>query len=482
MDAVTSFCEIERKNTVTMQADEVDPSKQQNQVMNHEDQLNLNRQNSSEAHQEVTVQVDNLQQKNPINRLSMGNPPVDQEVGAIQQKQQQQPSSAVTHKLIMTNKPDEGARALFSQGTIGPDHEILRFNLNQSRPFHRFELNKTIWEVPQRYSDIKPVGAGSYGQVSSANDNVKQMKVAIKKLARPFQSSIHSKRTYRELTLLAHMRHENVIGLLDVFSPCKSFLEFNDVYLVTHLMGADLGGIIKTQKLSDDHIQFLIYQILRGLKYIHSAGIIHRDLKPSNIAVNEDCELKLLDFGLARHAEVEMTGYVATRWYRAPEIMLNWMRYNKTVDIWSVGCIMAEMLTSRTLFPGKDHIDQLLRIMTLCGTPDTDFMKKITSEEARNYVKTLPAMKRKNFNEIFGGANPLAIDLLDQMLKLDSDLRPTAEQALAHPYLAQYSDLDDEPTAPSLYDESFEDQERSVDDWRRLVWREVVNFKITNPG
>lgn len=380
----------------------------------------------------------------------------------------------ITHNLILTDELERPIQA-------DPD-DLIHFKLNEGRTFHKFTLNRAIWETPERYDDIKPVGAGSYGLVCSAQDRKRQMKVAIKKLARPFQSSIHAKRTYRELTLLAHMHHENVIGLLDVFSPCKSFLEFNDLYLVTHLMGADLGGIIKTQKLSDDHIQFLIYQILRGLKYIHSAGIIHRDLKPGNIAVNEDCELKLLDFGLARHTEAEMTGYVATRWYRAPEIMLNWMRYNQTVDIWSVGCIMAEMLTSRTLFPGRDHIDQLLRIMTLCGTPDDEFMKKITSEEARNYVKTLPVIQRKNLNEVFAGANPLAIDLLDQMLKLDSDLRPTAEQALAHPYLAQYADPSDEPTAPSLYDESFENQDRTVDDWRQLIWKQLVKFKLANPG
>lgn len=139
------------------------------------------------------------------------------------------------------------------------------------------------------------------------------MKVAIKKLARPFQTATHAKRTYREVRLLKHMHHENVIGLLDVFFNGNTFESFQNIYLVTNLMGADLNNIIRTQKLSDDHVQFLVYQILRGLKYIHSAGIIHRDLKPSNIAVNEDCELKILDFGLARPTENEMTGYVATR-------------------------------------------------------------------------------------------------------------------------------------------------------------------------
>ncbi|KAE8623419.1 hypothetical protein XENTR_v10005597 [Xenopus tropicalis] len=254
---------------------------------------------------------------------------------------------------------------------------------NQSYVFYRQELNKTLWEVPDRYQNLTPVGSGAYGSVCSAFDTRTELRVAVKKLSRPFQSIIHAKRTYRELRLLKHMKHENVIGLLDVFTPAKSFEEFNDVYLVTHLMGADLNNIVKCQKLTDDHVQFLIYQILRGLKYIHSAGIIHRDLKPSNLAVNEDCELKILDFGLARHTDEEMTGYVATRWYRAPEIMLNWMHYNQTVDIWSVGCIMAELLTGRTLFPGTDHINQLQQIMRLTGTPPSYLINRMPSHEVR---------------------------------------------------------------------------------------------------
>ncbi|TWW61636.1 Mitogen-activated protein kinase 14B [Takifugu flavidus] len=367
---------------------------------------------------------------------------------------------------------------------------------NERPTFYRQELNKTIWEVPERYQNLSPVGSGAYGSVCSAFDMKAGLRVAVKKLSRPFQSIIHAKRTYRELRLLKHMKHENVIGLLDVFTPATSLKEFTDVYLVTHLMGADLNNIVKCQKLTDDHVQFLIYQILRGLKYIHSADIIHRDLKPSNLAVNEDCELKILDFGLARHTDDEMTGYVATRWYRAPEIMLNWMHYNMTVDIWSVGCIMAELLTGRTLFPGTDRIlpplfgfelycidrdgkaldiNQLQQIMRLTGTPPASLISRMPSHEARNYIKSLPHMPKRNFADVFIGANPLAVDLLEKMLVLDTDKRITASKALAHPYFSQYHDPDDEPEADP-YDQSFESRELEIEEWKRLTYEEVLSF------
>merc|ERR1711962_561059 len=135
--------------------------------------------------------------------------------------------------------------------------------------FHSVELNKTVWEVPERYINLSAIGSGAYGQVCSAEDTSlrtaegKYVKVAIKKIARPFQSAVHAKRTYRELRMLKHMVHENIIGLLDCFTPQSTLDQFADVYMVTHLMGADLNNIIKTQKLSDDHVQFLIYQLTR---------------------------------------------------------------------------------------------------------------------------------------------------------------------------------------------------------------------------
>ncbi|XP_077194432.1 mitogen-activated protein kinase 12-like isoform X4 [Paroedura picta] len=248
--------------------------------------------------------------------------------------------------------------------------------------FYRQELAKTLWEVKERYRDLQPVGSGAYGSVCSAIDRKNGTKVAIKKLYRPFQSELFAKRAYRELRLLKHMKHENVIGLLDAFTPDVSLEKFNDFYLVMPFMGTDLSKVMKHEKLSEDRIQFLVYQMLKGLKYIHSSGIIHRDLKPGNLAVNEDCELKILDFGLARHTDSEMTGYVVTRWYRAPEVILNWMHYTQTVDIWSVGCIMAEMISGRPLFKGNDHLDQLTEIMKVTGTPTQDFVQKLQSQDS----------------------------------------------------------------------------------------------------
>lgn len=294
--------------------------------------------------------------------------------------------------------------------------------------FYHSYINNSDWLVPERYQDLQPIGVGAYGAVCSANDSETGIKVAIKKLSKPFQSLIHAKRTFRELRLLKHMQHENVIGLLDCFTPDPEYETFQNLYLVTHLMGADLHNIVRVQQLTDDHVQFILYQLLRGLKYIHSAGIIHRDLKLANIAVNEDVELRILDFGLARTQTEEMTGYVATRWYRAPEIMLSWMRYDQTVDMWSIGCILGEMITGKPLFPGKDYMDQLRLIMRLCGKPTPDDIARLDSEHARAFIQGLEDKPRADFKRFFKNSNPMVIDLLEKLLVIDPEKRPNAEE------------------------------------------------------
>uniref|UniRef100_A0A8D3CG53 mitogen-activated protein kinase n=1 Tax=Scophthalmus maximus TaxID=52904 RepID=A0A8D3CG53_SCOMX len=326
--------------------------------------------------------------------------------------------------------------------------------------FSREEINSTVWEVPEKFTRLKQIGTGAYGSVCSTINEKTAEKVAIKKLHRPFQSEIFAKRAYRELRLLKHMKHENVIGLLDVFTPASGFDDFQDFYLVMPYMFTDLSKV--RGHLSEDKVKFLVYQMLCGLRYIHKAGIIHRDLKPGNLAVNQDCELKILDFGLARGADAEMTGYVVTRWYRAPEVILNWMHYTQTVDLWSVGCIMAEMINGKTLFKGKDCI--------------LSSVSRLTFEaSARNYVKALPRYPRKDFSTLFPRASANGIDLLEKMLVLDGDERLTAELALEHPYFDGLRDPDDFPE-PAPYDDSHDNAALTLDEWKRLCFKEVKSF------
>ncbi|XP_014822401.1 PREDICTED: mitogen-activated protein kinase 12-like [Poecilia mexicana] len=344
--------------------------------------------------------------------------------------------------------------------------------------FYRQEINKSVWEVPDRYRDLIQVGTGAYGTVCSALDSRTGTRVAIKKLYRPFQSEVFAKRAFRELKLLKHMKHENVIGLLDVFTADLSLDRFKDFCLVMPFMGTDLGKLMKKTKLSEEKIQCLVYQTLKGLKYIHSAGIIHRDLKPGNLVVNQDCELKILDFGLARQADTEMTGYVVTRWYRAPEVILNWMHYTQTVDIWSVGCIMAEMLQGKPLFKGSDHLDQLNQIMKVTGTPSQEFISKLDSEDAKSYLKNLQKIEKKDLKILFPTASSQALAVLERMLLLDPEERVTAVEALSLPYFAVFREPAEE-TEAQPYDNSHEDKELTLDQWKRCAFTEILSFQRT---
>uniref|UniRef100_A0A3Q3FFW0 mitogen-activated protein kinase n=1 Tax=Labrus bergylta TaxID=56723 RepID=A0A3Q3FFW0_9LABR len=315
--------------------------------------------------------------------------------------------------------------------------------------FSREEINSTVWEVPEKYTRLKQIGTGAYGSVCSAINEKTKEKVAIKKLHRPFQSEIFAKRAYRELRLLKHMKHENVVGLLEVFTAATSLDDMQDFYLVMPYLFTDLSKV--RGHLSEDKVQFLVYQMLCGLRYIHKAGIIHRDLKPGNLAVNQDCELKILDFGLARSTDAEMTGYVVTRWYRAPEVILNWMHYTQT------------------------DMDQLTQIMKVTGVPGSEFIQKLDSPEAKTYIKALPRYPRKDFSTLFPRCSAMGIDLLEKMLVLDGDERPTAELALEHPYFDSLKDPDDFPE-PKAYDDSHDNATLSLEEWKRLCFKEVKSF------
>lgn len=337
--------------------------------------------------------------------------------------------------------------------------------------FIRAEILGTTFETTSRYANVQPVGLGAFGLVCSAYDQITQQHVAVKKMMNPFANSAIAKRTYREVKLLKQLRHENLIGLCDIFiSPLE------DIYLVTELLGADLSRLLGARPLDNKFAQYFMYQIMRGLKYIHSAGVIHRDLKPSNLLVNENCDLKICDFGLARVQEPHMTGYVSTRYYRAPEIMLTWQRYDNMVDIWSAGCILAEMLRGRPLFPGKDHINQFYLITEILGHPPPEVVQKITSGNTQRVVNSLPRREPRPLKEVFEGYDSDAISLLEQLLLFDSDKRLTAKNALKHSYLAAYHDPDDEPVATERFDWSFNDVDLPPETWKLMIYSEVLDY------
>ncbi|KAI2820860.1 hypothetical protein CBS147343_553 [Aspergillus niger] len=341
---------------------------------------------------------------------------------------------------------------------------------------------KISFNVSDQYEIQDVIGEGAYGVVCSAIHKPSGQKVAIKKIT-PFDHSMFCLRTLREMKLLRYFNHENIISILDIQRP-RNYESFNEVYLIQELMETDMHRVIRTQDLSDDHCQYFIYQTLRALKAMHSANVLHRDLKPSNLLLNANCDLKVCDFGLARSAASTddnsgfMTEYVATRWYRAPEIMLTFKEYTKAIDVWSVGCILAEMLSGKPLFPGKDYHHQLTLILDVLGTPTMEDYYGIKSRRAREYIRSLPFKKKIPFRAMFPKSNELALDLLEKLLAFNPAKRITVEEALRHPYLEPYHDPDDEPTAPPI-PEGFFDFDKNKDalskeQLKLLIYEEIM--------
>ncbi|KAK9815669.1 hypothetical protein WJX72_007692 [[Myrmecia] bisecta] len=341
-----------------------------------------------------------------------------------------------------------------------------------------YMLWRTLFEIDEKYAPIKAIGKGAYGVVCSAKDTVTGEKVAIKKITNAFENLTDARRTLREMMLLRHLKHDNVIAVRDLLKP-QSREKFNDVYLVYELMDTDLHQIIRSsQPLTDDHYQYFVYQILRGLKFVHTANVLHRDLKPSNLLLNATCDLKICDFGLARTSTERnfMTEYVVTRWYRAPELLLSCEQYTAAIDVWSVGCIMAELLQRKPLFPGKDYIDQLKLIIKTLGSPSDSDLTFINSQKARAYIKALPTSQRAQFRSMFPEASPKALDLMEKMLQFDPRKRITVEEALKHPYLAQLHDESAEPSAPKPFEFDFEEEELDEAAVREKVWQEMLQY------
>jgi len=294
----------------------------------------------------------------------------------------------------------------------------------------------------------KLLGKGAYGCVCKAMNTNTGQEVAIKKNKRVFVEIEDAKRILREIKLMSHFDHPDVVSLIGVIAVEEHEINtFEDVYLIMELMQFNLGRVIKNQQLQPLHYQFFLYQILRGLKYIHSAGVIHRDLKPENILVNgADCNLKITDFGLARGVYKEkgeswlLTEYVVTRWYRAPEIMCSKKMYDEAIDVWAVGCIFSEFFLKKPLFPGRDHLGQLKLIFQILGSPPKGALDWVQDPAAKKWIQNRKPAKGHQLPTIFPHVKPDALDLLGKLLLIDPTKRAGVEEALDHPYLKDIHD------------------------------------------
>ncbi|VDN96421.1 unnamed protein product [Rodentolepis nana] len=288
----------------------------------------------------------------------------------------------------------------------------------------------------------KGLGYGAFGVVWSVIDPRDGRKVALKRIPRVFHNPITAKRVYREVKMLSMLHHDNIVTLVDVVKS-DNYSNFDEVYLIFELMQTDLHKIIVSpQPLSTDHVKIFLYQILRGLRYLHSAGIVHRDIKPGNMLVNSNCLLKICDFGLARmddpKNQAQLTTEVVTQYYRSPELLMETSRYSYAVDMWSVGCTFAELLSRRILFPAQGPLEQLELIVNLTGTPNMEDLENCHPEACCFVLSFRP--RRPNlafFYSLSPDVSSAAVDLISNMLCFKPKSRITAEEALNHSYLEE---------------------------------------------
>ena len=360
-------------------------------------------------------------------------------------------------------------------------------------------VNGLSFVVEARYTPLKTLGCGAYGVVCAAAVAGEEEHVAIKKMGGIFDETKGSlgeaKRALRELLLLRHLQHDNLLTLRHVMLPPP---DCGDVYIVSDLLDSDLSRVIASpEALSEDHVRYFLYQLLCGVQFLHSANVVHRDLKPSNILVNRECDLRIADFGLARSLDEKvvepsdlmpgvygesgsvdssssssssnsniggegarapglepnalMTQYVVTRWYRAPELLLLYDKYSHAVDIWSVGCILAELLVRKPLFPGHNFKHQLQLIIDLVGSPPADSLGKVDAR-IQSFVRMWSGRPAQPLATALPAASAEVLSLLERLLQFQPQDRLAADGALRHSYLDQFADeeVDEDDEVGSL--------------------------------
>uniref|UniRef100_A0A674HTZ4 Mitogen-activated protein kinase 15-like n=1 Tax=Taeniopygia guttata TaxID=59729 RepID=A0A674HTZ4_TAEGU len=336
--------------------------------------------------------------------------------------------------------------------------------------------------VCRKYEIKRRLGKGAYGIVWRATDRQTGETVAVKKIFDAFRNRTDAQ--VRNYCADEFGEHPNIIKLLDVIQAEND----KDIYLIFESMETDLHAVIKKGNLLKDiHKCYILYQLLKATKFIHSGNVIHRDQKPSNVLLDAQCRVKLCDFGLARslcqrgepQPSPVLTEYVATRWYRAPEILMASRRYTKGVDMWSIGCILGEMLLGKPLFPGTSTMNQIEKILRVIPAPSPEDILALQSEYKASVINHMSSRQRVAFEEIFPSSTPLpALDLLKKLLVFNPDKRLTAEQALQHPYVSRFHCPSREPSLDfDVVLPLGDDVQLSVADYRNKLYEMILEKK-----
>lgn len=331
------------------------------------------------------------------------------------------------------------------------------------------------------------LGKGAYGMVWKVIEKRTRRVVVLKKCFDVLGRPEDAQRMYREIMFLQVLNgHDNIIKMQHVIRSESG----QDMYITFDFMQADLHSVIRANVLQPLHVKYIVYQVLKALKFVHSAGIVHRDVKPSNLLLNADCHMKICDFGLARSLEIgsnmienaRLTEYVSTRWYRSIEVLLGSTHYTFAVDIWAVGCIYAEMLLRRPLFPGTSAVDQIVKVLELIGRPGVPDIDSVNSAYASTLLEMLPILRPVSFVETFPDVSAEALNFMSQCLCYNPHRgsRCSVEEALRHPFIAEFHDPDDEPAFGQRMCLALDDYQLfTAQEYRQAIYEAIVKRKVS---
>jgi len=348
--------------------------------------------------------------------------------------------------------------------------------------------NELDRHVLRKYRIQSRLGNGAYGVVWKATCKQTGEVVALKKCFDAFSNPTDAQRTFREVMFLyALSGHQNIVQILEVLRADNE----KDLYVCINFMQSDLHAVIVSRILEDIHLRYVMYQICRAMKYMHSGLLIHRDLKPANVLLNSDCHVRICDFGLARSLESAaateattpesspvLTDYVATRWYRAPEILLGCSGYTRGVDMWSVGCILGEMLAGKPLLPGSSTMNQLEQVVALTGPPTEAEVEAMQSPFASTMLASVGRRSGKRLPYMVPSQPPETMDLLQRCFAFDPNRRISAKECLEHAFLQQFHSPKHEPDCPHVIRVGLDDDKTlTVNEYRERLYRDMHDRK-----